>query len=178
MKTALAVMALMIACLFTTNSIAEDSSRFQSLSGDYGRSIISDLKANDSTQQAAAASGNGNNTLWNWGTVPKGSVVNDGKLVNDPTNTWNSIDLSGGWAKVLGVDTFTGNTIYSYQVPSTGVTKYFYIDPYTETAVYVDKDSFTLEVPVTGNSGSIGNTGNTGNSATGSGSYALPAIFS
>ena len=171
MKAALAVMALMIACLFTVNCVAEDSSRFQSLSGDYGRSLISELKGNN-TQQAAAASSNGNNTLWNWGTVPKGSIVTDGKLVNDPTNTWNSIDLSGGWAKVLGVDTFTGKTIYSYQVPSTGVTKYFYIDPYTETAVYVDKDSFTLDVPATGNSG------NTGNTATGSGSYALPAIFS
>lgn len=171
MKTALAVIALMIACLFIANSIAQDSSRFQSLSGDYGRSLISELKGNN-TQQAAAANSGGNDTLWNWGTVPKGSIVTDGKLVNDPTNTWNSIDLSGGWAKVLGVDTFTGNTIYSYQVPSTAVTKYFYIDPYTETAVYVDKDSFTLEVPVTGNSG------NTENKVTGSGSYALPAIFS
>lgn len=170
MKAALAVMALMVACLFTVNCVAEDSSRFQSLSGDYGRSLISELKGND-TQQAAAASG-GNDTLWNWGTVPKGSIVTDGKLVNDPSNTWNSIDLSGGWAKVLGVDTFTGNTIYSYQVPSTGVTKYFYIDPYTETAVYVDKGSFILDQPATGNSG------NTGNTATGSGSYALPAIFS
>lgn len=177
MKAALAVMALMIACLFTVNCVAEDSSRFQSLSGDYGRSLISELKGND-TQQAAAASSNGNNTLWNWGTAPKGSVVNDGKLVNDPTNTWNSIDLSGGWAKEVGVDTFTGNTIYSYQVPSTGVTRYFYIDPYTEKAVYVDKGSFTLEEPASTNSGSTGNTGNTGNSATGSGSYALPAIFS
>jgi hypothetical protein len=173
MRTALAVMALLIACLLAVNCGADSSSRFQSLSGDYGRSVLSSL--NSSQTQTAAENSDRNNTLWNWGTVPKGSVVVDGKLVEDPFSSL--ISGVGDYSSLMhpvGVDAFTGNTIYSYEVPSTGVTRYFYIDPYTEKPVYVEGSSLMTEGIATGSAGSTGSsTSSTGTDS----SYSLPLVF-
>jgi hypothetical protein len=136
MKTALAVMIVLIACLLVVNCSAQDTSRFQSLGGDFGRNVISTLKANGT--QAAAAN-NGNNSLWNWGNAPKGSLIQNGKLVADPFNTWKSLNYTEGWIGEVETDPFTGRSIYAYKIPGTGETKYFYIDPYTGNPTYVDR---------------------------------------
>jgi len=71
----------------------------------------------------------------------------DGKLADDPLNTLNALNLSGGAIKVAGVDTYTGRTIYTYTIPKTGEVKYFYIDPLKQEPVYTD--SPTIESPPT-----------------------------
>lgn len=162
MKNAFVALALIVACLLATDCLAESSSRFQSVGGNYGRSVINTMTANET--QAAAENNDSNSTLWNWGNIPKGNMLVDGKLVEDPFTNWNSEDFSSGSVKEVGVDTFTGNTIYSYKVPNTDVTKYFYIDPYTKNPVYVEASSVMTE-----ESGSSA-------SSTGEG-YSLPSAF-
>ena len=168
MKTAFAAMIVLIACLLAADCYAQDSSRFQSVGGDYGRSVIGTFKASDAASPSDNGSNNnitrsnssGNNQLWNWGTAPKGSLIKDGKLVDDPFTTWKALNLSNGWMGEVETDPFTGRSIYAYKIPSTGEIKYFYIDPYTGAAVYVDRGS------------SISNdAGNAENS------YVLPSVF-
>jgi hypothetical protein len=163
MKTAWAVMILMIACLLATDCQADNASRFQSVGGDYGRSVIGTMTANETQAQTEAAN-NSSSTLWNWGNVPKGSIAVGGKLVDDPSSNLNSIDVSDGSVSTLGVDAFTGNTIYYYKVPDTGVTRYFYIDPYSGNPVYVEKGNFVTEEAGTGSTST-------------SSSYSLPSAF-
>jgi len=162
MKTALAVMALMIACLLAADCNAEDTGRFQSLSGDYGRSVLAVLASNESQ---TSANNESLGTLWDWGSVPKGSVIVDGKLVEDPFSGLNTGDYSS-LMKPVGVDAFTGNIIYSYQVPLTGATRYFYLDPYTKEPIFVEMGSFITESSVEKQS-----------DAPAGSSYSLPAVF-
>ncbi|NPV63699.1 MAG: hypothetical protein HPY61_13935 [Methanotrichaceae archaeon] len=144
------------------------------MSGDYGRNVLSTLSAN---QTQAAEDTDGNNTLWNWGSVPKGGIIVDGTLVEDPFSAL--ISGMGDYSslmKPVGVDVFTGNTIYSYVVPSTGVTRYFYLDHYTEKPVYVEESSLMTEPVAAGTAESASSTGSTGSTSMGS-SYSLPPIF-
>ncbi|MCK9442256.1 MAG: hypothetical protein M0Q13_12660 [Methanothrix sp.] len=157
MKTALAVMVVLIACLLAVDCHAQDTSRFQSVGGDYGRSVIGTLKAND-TQTSAADNNSSKVSLWNWGNAPKGSLIQNGKLVDDPFNTWKSLNLTDGWIGEVEKDPYTGYSIYAYKIPSTGETKYFYIDPYTRNPVYVDR-------------------GNAIANGVSSANYALPPVF-
>jgi hypothetical protein len=163
MKTALAVIAvvLVVACLLAVDCYAESSSRFQSLGGDFGRNVISTLKAND-TEPASASDDNNSSSsdLWNWGNAPKGSLIQNGKLVVDPFNTWKSFNYTDGWIGEVEEDPFTGYSIYAYKVPGTGETRYFYLDPYTGEPIYVDR----------------GNTIATANDVS-SASYTLPPVF-
>jgi hypothetical protein len=162
MKNALVALALMLACLLTMNCLAESSSRFQSVGGNYGRNVINTMTANET--QASAENNDSNSTLWNWGNIPKGNMLVNGKLVEDPFTNWNSEDFSSASMKEVGVDAFTGRTIYSYKIPKTDVTKYFYIDPYTSNPVYVDASSVMTEE------------GSSSASTTGE-SYSLPSAF-
>jgi len=159
MKTALAVMIVLIACLLAVDCHAQDASRFQSVGGEYGRSVIGTFEAND-TAPSSGSNNSGNGSLWNWGTAPKGSLIKNGKLVDDPFATWKSFNYSEGWIGEVETDPFTGRSIYAYKIPSTGEIKYFYIDPYTGKPVYVDRGN------------AVSNT-----YGTGSENYALPAIF-
>jgi len=140
MKTALAVMVVLIACLLAVNCYADGSSRFQSVGGDFGRDVIDTFKAND-TMPSNAGDNSSNNSLWNWGAAPKGSLIQNGKLVDDPFNTWKSLNYTDGWIGEVEKDPFTGNSIYAYKVPGTGETKYFYLDPYTGEPIYVDRSN-------------------------------------
>lgn len=164
MKTALAAMIVLIACLLAADCQGQDSNRFQSVGGDYGRSVIGTFKTSDSAPTSDSnnnsSNSSGNNQLWNWGTAPKGSLIKDGKLVDDPFTTWKALNLSNGWIGEVETDPFTGRSIYAYKIPSTGEIKYFYIDPYTGAAVYVDRGS------------SISNDGGNADS-----DYVLPSIF-
>ncbi|MFZ2473150.1 MAG: PepSY domain-containing protein [Methanothrix sp.] len=138
MRTALAVTMVLIACLLAVGCHAQDTSRFQSVGGDYGRNVIGTLKANN-TQPSAADNNSSNDSLWNWGSAPKGSLIQNGKLVADPFNTWKSLNYTDGWIGEVEKDPYTGYSIYAYKIPSTGETKYFYIDPYTGNPIYVDR---------------------------------------
>ena len=158
MKTALAVMVVLIACLLAVDCYAQSTSRFQSVGGDFGRNVIGTLKANDT--QPAPVSNSSNNSLWNWGNAPKGSLIQNGKLVADPFNTWKSLNYTDGWIGEVEKDPYTGFSIYAYKIPGTGETKYFYIDPYTGKPIYVDR----------------GNAIGTEN-VVGSASYTLPPVF-
>ena len=158
MKTALAVMVILIACLLAVDCYAQSTSRFQSVGGDFGRNVIGTLKANDT--QPAPVSNSSNNSLWNWGNAPKGSLIQNGKLVADPFNTWKSLNYTDGWIGEVEKDPYTGFSIYAYKIPGTGETKYFYIDPYTGKPIYVDR----------------GNAIGTEN-VVGSASYTLPPVF-
>jgi hypothetical protein len=164
MKTALAAIIVLIACLLAADCHGQDSSRFQSVGGDYGRSVIGTFKTSDAAQSSDNRSNNssssGNDQLWNWGTAPKGSLIKNGKLVDDPFTTWKALNLSNGWIGEVESDPFTGRSIYAYKIPSTGEIKYFYIDPYTGATVYVDRGSSI--------SNSAGNADD---------SYVLPSVF-
>lgn len=168
MKNVIAVAALILACLLAFNAGAESTSRFQSLSGDFGRGVLSTLDSNETeTATATANSNNSSNNLWGWGTAPKGNMVVDGKLVEDPLSSMNFADYAG-ISKPVGVDVFTGRTIYSYPV-SAGATKYFYIDPYTEEPVFVEAGGFMTETAYAESAGST--------SSSASSDYSLPPIF-
>lgn len=159
MKTALAVMIILAAGLLAVDCHAQDASRFQSVGGDYGRSVIDTLKVSESAPSSSSSGNNsGNGSLWNWGNAPKGSLIKNGKLVDDPFTSWKSLNLSEGWIGEVETDPFTGRSIYAYKIPSTGEIKYFYIDPYTGARVYVDRGN------------AIANDASSAN-------YVLPAVF-
>ena len=143
MKTAWAVMALLIACLLVSECYATSTSRFQSVGGDYGRSVMSGLKAAAPQSPVASDDANqenkNNNSLWNWGTAPKGSLIQNGKLVADPYYYWKTLNLTTGWLGESDVDPYTGRQLYSYVDPKTGETLSFYVDPYTGKPVYVNR---------------------------------------
>ncbi len=160
MKTALAVSALLIACLLAGMGFAQNEDRFQSIGGDLGRSIISSLTANETK---VADSENNNSTLWNWGTIPKGGMLVNGTLAKDPFNIPGPIDNPDSSYSRVGVDAFTGKAIYSYTPPDGAAAKYFYVDPYSGLPVYVEKDDVTFE--------------GYGSTPSVSGSYELPLAF-
>jgi hypothetical protein len=164
MKTAFAVLALITSSLLLSGCQADSTGRFQSVGGDYGQSWISDFKAanTEQTQQQSSA----NNSLWNWGTAPRGSMIVNGKLQADPYYYWKSLNLSSGWIDDSYVDPYTGNQVYGYIDPNTGETKYFYMDPNTGKPVY------TTYNPV------VSSYGTTQPVYTTKGNYVLPSIFS
>lgn len=165
MKTAFAVLALITGCLLLSGCQAADSSnRFQSVGGDYGQSWISDFKA--ANTDTSAKEDTSANSLWSWGTAPKGSMVVNGKLQADPYYYWKSLNLSSGWIDDSYIDPYTGNQVYGYIDPNTGETKYFYMDPNTGKPVYTTYNplvtSYEITQPV----------------YTTKGNYVLPPIFS
>ena len=173
MKTALAVMALLIACLLAAGGFAQSTSRFQSVGGDYGRSVISSLNSSNSQPAAAQsnAASNSSNSLWNWGSAPKGSMVQNGKRVADPYYYWQSLNLTNGWMGETQVDPYTGYPLYSYLDPNTGETKSFYVDPYTGKPVYVEGGASSSDTPQYGSASPFYSSNDWW------GSYALPPVF-
>jgi len=171
MKTALAVMVMTIACLLVMDCCAQSTSSFQSLGGDFGRNVLTSLKALDSQSNASNATNatnstnatSDNNDLWNWGNVPKGSMLANGKLVVDPFNTWKSPDFANSGMAQVGVDPYKGYPIYAYEVPNTGATRYFYLDPLTGEPLYLDGYNPIDTIVAT--------------ESAESGTYALPAVF-
>lgn len=137
MKTALAAMTIVLACLLLGDSYAQSTSSYQSLSGDSGRNILASLKANDS-QLTEAKENDENASLWSWRSAPKGSVLVDGELLTDPFGTWKDFNVTESGIGQVGVDPYYGYPIYAYQIPGTGETKYFYLDPYTGEPFYLD----------------------------------------
>jgi hypothetical protein len=167
MKTAFAVVISLMACFLIAGCYAQSTSHFQSVGGDYGKSVIGTLKTKD--PQTASASDNKSN-LWSWGSAPKGSLIQNGKLVADPYYVWKMLNYTEGWMGQTQVDPYTGNSIYSYVDPNTGETKSFYIDPYTGKPVFINGGQ-TSDVP------SYGSVSPFYSSNDWQGSNALPPVF-
>lgn len=82
---------------------AQMTNQFQSVGGDFGKSWISDFKA----QNQHAADENLTNDLWNWGKTPKGKMIMGGKPVDSTNKTYN-INYTANW---LG-DIPVGSPVY------------------------------------------------------------------
>ncbi|MFZ3150001.1 MAG: hypothetical protein WA137_13340 [Methanothrix sp.] len=138
MKTAFAVVVLVV-CLLAAGCYAQNSSRFQSVGGDFGKKMISTIKAND-TQQSASSGING--TLWNWGSSPKGTLVVDGNLIGDPKYTMKTLNVVKNWLGDSFVDPYgTASPAYSYTDPQTGEPVTTYVDPVNGQSYYTYTDS-------------------------------------
>lgn len=171
MKNVYAVAAILITsllfCLAVTCS-SQNAPEFQSVNGEFARNWIESFKAeNPQPVQESNVSTVENNSsnLWNWGGVPRGSRIEDGKLIADPNYIQGKLNLSEwlddaytdpdtGLPLLEYLDPFTGKktytylnpdtqhpifTYYSYQDDKTGRTAYSYIDPLTGKAVNSDE---------------------------------------
>jgi hypothetical protein len=140
MKTALAGVVLLIACLLTASCYAQSSSYFQSVGGDYGKSVIGTLKTKD--PQPAASSDN-KSSLWSWGSAPKGSLILDNNLVTDPRYSAKKLNVTNNWLGDSLVDPYGSTPEYSYTDPKTGMPVKTYVDPNTGQSYYTYTDSKT-----------------------------------
>ena len=152
MKSALAV--ILAAYLLLGSCCAQDSSRFQSVGGDYGRELIGAIKSNET--QAAAATSDTNSSMWSWGSSPKGTVVVDGNLVGDPAYAMKKLKIVQNWLDESLVDPYsttpreysyidaeTGEPVTTYVDPSSGQYYYKYTDAVSGKLVYVYFDPTT-----------------------------------
>lgn len=140
MKSALAVVVVLVACLLAAACYAQSSSRFQSVGGDYGKSVISTIKANN-TQPAAKSNDNSNSSLWSWGSSPKGTLVVDGNLIGDPAYTMKKLNVVHNWLGDSFVDPYgTTAPAYSYTDAQTGEPVETYVDPITGQSYYTYTD--------------------------------------
>jgi hypothetical protein len=144
MKTALAVVVLVVyllVYLLASGCYAQDTNRFQSVGGDFGKKMISTIEAKDT--KPAAASGN-NGSLWSWGSSPKGTLVVDGNLIGDPKYTMKKLNVTSNWLGDSFVDPYgTAAPAYSYTDPATGEPVRTYVDPITGQSYYTYTDSKT-----------------------------------
>jgi hypothetical protein len=134
MKTALAGIILLLACLSAHGCYAQSTSNPLSVSGEFGADWISAFKA----QNPQTSNQNLENDLWSWGGSPKGSTVINGALVPDPYYVWKSLNYSRGWLGQVYTDPNTGYPVYSYIDPYIGMQVYFYMDPNTGRPVYLN----------------------------------------
>ncbi len=143
MKTAFAVIVVVIICILATGCYAQSTSRFQSVGGEYGQGWISTFKANN--PQPTKESGNGSE-LWKWGSAPKGSMVVDGNLIADPRYLVNRLNGTSNWlgdTLVDPYDPYAKTPVYTFTDPRTGETVYVYTDPVTGLQYYTYKDAKT-----------------------------------
>jgi hypothetical protein len=138
MKTALAVVVLVV-CLLAADGLAQDTSRFQSVGGDFGKKMISTIKSSDTKPNPA--SGN-NGSLWSWGSSPKGTLVVDGNLIGDPAYTMKTLNVVKNWLGDSFVDPYgTASPAYTYTDPQTGEPVTTYVDPVNGQSYYTYTDS-------------------------------------
>ena len=143
MKTAFAAaMALLmaIACLLSGSALAQGTSSYQNVGGDYGRNVLTNIVAPDA-QQAAKAEGN--QSLWSWGRAPKGSLIVDGNIVGDPRYTLKNLSVIRDWLGDSFVDPYGDTPAYSYIDPTTGEKVKTYVDPITGQHYYTYTDAST-----------------------------------
>lgn len=129
----LALTILLSACCAQSQSYA------QNVGGDYGRTWLSNF---NSQNPSPAGNNNNGNSLWNWGSAPKGSIAVNGKLVPDPYYFWRSLNYTGGWMGQVYVDPKTGYPIYAFLDPYSGFPVYFYMDPNTGQPVFVNSGPY------------------------------------
>jgi hypothetical protein len=179
MKTAFVAVVIMTACILAASCYAQSTSRFQSVGGDYGKSVIGTLKTKDA--QTAAASDN-KSSLWSWGSAPKGSLILDNNLIADPRYSARKLNVTNNWLGDSFVDPYGSTPEYSYTDPLTGLPVRTYKDPVTGQSYYTYKDSKTGKLvyvyfnPITGEPLYIGFSPISGNIAE-TNEFAIPPIF-
>lgn len=167
---------LFILCLFLevscTQSSAQSTPSYQSVSGEFAQKWIKDFKGNLSEADQRKADQNefdqseGNQSkesgsdLWNWGNAPRGSEIVDGKLVTDPYYLRPLLNLSSNWLDESYTDADTGLPVETYSDPFTGKKFYKLLSPNTGKpffAYYTYLDANTGKLvyayvdPMTGN---------------------------
>jgi hypothetical protein len=140
MKKELALALFLVAGLMMASCSAEDSSRFQDVGGDYGRKLISTMES-DETETTAVS--NNNDTLWDWGSTPKGTMVLDGNLIADPRYSPNRLNVVQNWLDESLMDPYSSTTAsaYTYTDSITGEVVKTYVDPTTGESYYKYTDS-------------------------------------
>ena len=141
LKTAFAVVVVLVVCLLAAGCYAQTSSRFQSVGGDFGKKMISTIEANDTKPADASDS---NSSLWSWGSSPKGTLVVDGNLIGDPKYTMKKLNVTSNWLGDSFVDPYgTAASANSYTDAQTGEPVKTYVDPITGQSYYTYTDSKT-----------------------------------
>jgi hypothetical protein len=144
MKKSLALALILAACLMMQCCCAQNASRFQSVGGDYGRSLISSIKSDDAKTEAES---NSNGTLWSWGSSPKGTLIVNGNLIGDPTYTMKTLKVVKNWLGESMDDPYgTSAGSYTYLDPETDEAVTTYVDPATGEPYYQYTDSVSGKV--------------------------------
>ena len=130
-------MALLVACLMAEGGFAQSSSssHFQSVGGDYGKTLIGTLR----TTNPVPASSN-NTSLWSWGSSPKGTSILDGGLVGDPKYAMKKLNVVNNWLGDSLVDPY-GTPEYSFTDSVTGAPVRVFVDSITGQYYYTYVDS-------------------------------------
>lgn len=144
MENSLALALILAACLMTQNCWAQNASSFQSVGGDYGRSLISSIKSDDAKTEAES---NSNGTLWSWGSSPKGTLIVNGNLIGDPTYTLKTLKVVKNWLGESMDDPYgTSAGSYTYLDSETDEEVTIYVDPITGESYYQYTDSVSGKV--------------------------------
>jgi hypothetical protein len=131
--------AIVVLCLLAAICSGQEASRFQSLGGDYGRKMISTIDANDTEQPAES---NSNGSLWSWGSSPKGSMIVDGNLIDDPKYTMKRLNVVSNWLGDSLVDPYdTTSPEYTYTDAESGQPVKTYVDPISGQHYYTYTDA-------------------------------------
>jgi hypothetical protein len=148
-----AAIAILIAFCLLFGLVAVSSSQnapeFQSVSGEFARDWIESFKAeNPPPVQENENSGGENNSsnLWSWGGAPRGSRIEDSKLITDPNYLRGQLNLSTDWLGDAYTDPDTGLPLLEYLDPFTGMKTYTYLNPDTQLPIftyYSDQDDKT-----------------------------------
>ena len=130
----------MIACLLACSALSQEKSGFQIVGGEYGKNVLSSLKASDAQE---AEENDGNQSLWSWGRAPKGSLIVDGNIVGDPRYALKNLSVIRDWLGDSFLDPYGDTPAYSYIDPSTGEKVKTYVDPITGQHYYTYTDAST-----------------------------------
>lgn len=107
--------ALCLLFIITVSCSAQSAPSFQSVSGEFARNWIDSYKAQN-PQPVQESRGNGSD-LWNWGNAPRGSRIDNGKLLTDPNYLRPQLNLSSNWLGDTYTDPNSGNAVYSGLAP-------------------------------------------------------------
>ena len=138
MKSSLIIMILIVLSTQLVACDAQSASQYQNVGGDYGKTWLNNFNAQNPAPVENSSKSDG---LWSWGGAPKGRMIMNGQLMNDPYYYWKSLNLSYGWLGQAYVDNKTGYPVYGFLDPYTGSPDYFYMDPKTGSPVYVNSGS-------------------------------------
>jgi hypothetical protein len=158
MRIKFAMNMLFLLLILITACGADSPDRFQSVSGEFAKNWITSFKAqNPAPIQKSEENGS---DLWSWGMAPKGSKIENGKLITDPYYLRPLLNYSSNWLGETYTDAATGLPIETYVDPLTGKTIIVYLNPNTGKAIftystYLDpntgKSVYSYVDPMTGN---------------------------
>ncbi len=106
MRFRFTVIMVLISGILLAACHAQPTSNFQSVSGDFGRTWLSNFLA----QNPKPAENN--SSLWSWGSAPKGSMLLNDKLVPISNSTIAAANNAANWLGDTYVDPYTGKPVY------------------------------------------------------------------